>query len=298
MPRAYPPDVIVLDNDSIVHARLTRGAKNPQITVARSFRLPADTFGPGAVTPLLTNRQGLTDVVTRMRNETGRWDKASLLLPDSWFRINLMDVAALPDNRSEALDAVRWALKRTLPINPDQLRVAYDVLSRQEGAARVLVVTGLEKTLASLEAIFGEAGCEVVLIEPIGLNIWNAVAVRETSAATDRLFLYIRKNDFTTAVFRNGQPLFIRSRNLSGERTLLQEMKLSASYLRDTLGSEKIEQCYVAGNDLPQDVAGAISEEFGAPVRTIALRDVTERFPDDVRNFEAELTACAGVFTA
>jgi hypothetical protein len=141
-------------------------------------------------------------------------------------------------------------------------------------------------------------GCEVVLIEPIGLNIWNAVAVRETSAASDRLFLYIRKHDFTTAVFRNGQPLFIRSRNLSGERTLLQEMQLSANYLRDTLRSEKIEQCYVAGNDLPRDVAVTISEEFGAPVRTIALGDVIERFPDDVRHFEAELTACAGVFTA
>jgi Tfp pilus assembly PilM family ATPase len=298
MARSYPPDVIVLDNDSVVHARLTRGAKNPQITVARTLRIPADTFGPGAVTPLITNEQALADVLTRMRNETGRWDKVSLLLPDSWFRINLMDVAAIPDSRAEAADAVRWALKRTLPINPDHLRVAYDVLSRHEGGARVLVVTGLEKTLASLEAIFAAAGSEVVLIEPIGLNIWNAVAVREAPAATDRLFLYIRRHDFTTAVFRDGQPLFIRSRNLSGERTLLQEMKLSANYLRDTLRSDTIEQCYLAGNDLPQDVAAAISEEFSAPVRTIALRDVTERFPDGVRNFEAELTACAGVFTA
>ncbi len=82
-----------------------------------------------------------------------------------------------------------------------------------------------------------------MLIEPIGLNIWNAIAVREGDTNADRLFLYLRDTDFTTAVFRGAQPLFIRSRNLSPERTIDQEIRLSANYLRDSLQVESFANC-------------------------------------------------------
>jgi hypothetical protein len=136
-----------------------------------------------------------------------------------------------------------------------------------------------------------------VLIEPVGLNIWNAVAVREQATTRDRIFFYIREGDFTTAVFRGPQPLFIRSRNLNSQRTLQQEIKLSASYLRDTLRTEAIEQCYVAGNGVDAALSAEIGQEFGAPVRRIALRDCVEQAPAEALAYEAELTACTGVFT-
>src|SRR5205823_8258264 len=137
---------------------------------------------------------------------------------------------------------------RTMPIDPSTLRIAHEVLGRTAGHPRVFVISAVEKTLAAIERVFEAAGIEVVLIEPIGLNIWNAVAVREPASARDRVFFYIREGDFTTAVFRAGQPLFIRSRNLNSQRTLQQEIKLSASYLRDTMGAQSIEQCYLSGN--------------------------------------------------
>jgi hypothetical protein len=137
----------------------------------------------------------------------------------------------------------------------------------------------------------------VILIEPIGLNIWNAVAIREAVTSNDRIFLYIREREFTTAVFRGEQPLFIRSRNLGGERTLEQEIRLSATYLRDNLGSDVIEQCYIAGSGINGDVTGVLRDEFSAPVRTLQLRDFAEQTPSDVFGIDAELTACTGVFT-
>src|SRR5207237_454387 len=89
MTRSFPPDVIVLDSESLLHARLNRGKRNPRIAQAKSFRLPADTFATSLVTPELANEAALADTIRRMRNETGRWEKGSILLPDSWFRINL-----------------------------------------------------------------------------------------------------------------------------------------------------------------------------------------------------------------
>jgi type IV pilus assembly protein PilM len=298
MARSFPPDVLVLDTDSLIHARLGRGRGNPQLTQAKSYSIRG-AFTPAVVTPELTNEGALAETLKRLKMETGRWDKASLLLPDAWFRMNILDLPQLSDRRNEAEEMVRWSLKRTMPIDPTMLRIAYDVLTRTHSGARVLAVSAIEKTLGDIERVFAAAGIEVVLVEPVGLNIWNAIAVREPSSSNvDRLFFYIRQGDFTTAVFRGAQPLFIRSRNLAGDRSLQQEIRLSATYLRDTLQTSVIDSCWVAGNNVESGVTEAIRTEFSAPVKRIALGDVIERTPEGVSGFEAELTACTGVFAA
>ena len=297
MARSFPPDVIVLDNDSLVHARLGRGKTNPRIVNAKSYRLAADTFTAATVSPQLANEAALAETLRRLRMESGKWEKVSLLLPDSWFRINIVDLPSLPERDADATEVVRWSLKRTLPIPPEQLRVAYSVLSRAEGGAKVLVLSAMEATLAAIERVFSAAGFEVVLVEPVGLNIWNAITVREgADGAGDRLFIYLRDTDFTTAVFRGGQPLFIRSRNLSGDRSVEQEIRLSANYLRDSLAVETFSRCYVAGAR-GADVHATLTEEFQTQVRPVNLRDYAEDVPMSGQGLDAELTACTGVFT-
>jgi Tfp pilus assembly PilM family ATPase len=297
MARSYPPDVIVLDSDGLIHARLARGRKDPQVQQVKAYRLPEGTFTPSVVTPELANEAAVAEVLRRLKLEAGRINRASILLPDGWFRMNIFELQSLPERADEADAMIRWSLKRTMPIDPSTLRISYEVLTKTGSHPRVLVVSAVEKTLQAIERLFDAAGIEVVLIEPIGLNIWNAVAVREEATTRDRIFFYIRESDFTTAVFRGAQPLFIRSRNLNSQRTLQQEIKLSASYLRDTLQTQPIEQCYVAGNGVDGELTAEISAQFGAPVRRIALRDCVEQAPSDANAFEAELTACTGVFT-
>jgi type IV pilus assembly protein PilM len=296
MARSFPPDVLVLDTDAVVHARFGRGKTNPRLIQTKAYRLAAGTFTPSLVTPQLANEANLAETIKRMRNETGRWDKVSVLLPDSWFRINIVDLPSLPAKADDAMNVVRWSLKRTLPIPPEQLRVAYTVLTRNGEGAKVLVLSALEATLTAVEKVLGDAGLDVVLVEPLGLNIWNAITVREAETTADRLFLYVRETDFTTAVFRGSQPLFIRSRNISGERTVEQEIRLSANYLRDTLEVDSFAQCYVAGTG-GAAVHETLASEFNTQVRPVAMRDFVEDAPSDTYGLDAELTACSGVFT-
>jgi hypothetical protein len=296
MARSFPPDVVVIDSDGLIHARIA--SKGAQIVQAKSYRLPDDTFTAAVVTPQLSNAAALTDVLRRLRLETGRWDRVSVLLPDSWFRINILELPSLPESPKEAEEMVRWSLKRTMPVDSVLLRVRYEVLSRTAGRAKVLSLSAIDSTLASIEKVFGDADVEVVLIEPLGLNIWNAITSREPHTNRDRVFFFIREGEFTTAAFRGQEPLFIRSRNLNGNRTLEQEIKLSASYLRDTLRTDSIEQCYIAGNRADADVAAVIGSEFGAPVRTVALSDFSSHSPEGVAPYESELAACMGVFAS
>jgi type IV pilus assembly protein PilM len=299
MPSSFPPDVIVLDTEGLIHVRLARGKTNPQIVQAKSYRLAADTFVPAVVTPQLTNEASLADVLRRVRVESGRWDRVSLLLPDSWFRINILEVPKFPESTKEADEVVRWSLKRTMPIDAALLRLRHEVLAREATQTKVLTISARDETLVAIERVFEAAGIAIVVIEPIGLNIWNAITTREPNTTRDRIFFYIRDNEFTTAAFRGSQPLFIRSRNLNSDRTVEQEIKLSASYLRDTLRTDSIEQCYLSGN-VDGGLASVITSEFGAPVRTVALADFSERRPDGagVGAYEAELTACTGVFAS
>jgi type IV pilus assembly protein PilM len=296
MARSFPPDVVVLDSDSLIHARVGRGRRAMQILQAKSYVLRDDVFAPGVVTPQLQNESVFAEVLRRMKLETGKWDKVSILLPDSWFRMNIIELQALPERAHEAAEVIRWSLRRTMPIDPAALRMSYEVLSRTP--PRILAVTAVEATIAAIERLFEAAGIEVILIEPAGLNIWNAVTAGEAATTRDRIFFYIREHDFTTALFRGAMPLFIRSRNLNGERTLQQEIKLSATYLRDTLQTTSVEKCYVAGNGINGEVTSAIAAEFSAPVVKVALGDVAEQTSGgDAAAYEAELTAATGVFT-
>jgi Tfp pilus assembly PilM family ATPase len=294
--RTFPPDVIVLDTDTLLHARFASGKTGPKVQQAKSYRLAQDTFTSGMVTPRLTNEAGLAEALRRLRAETGKWSEASILLPDSWFRINNVELPSLPTKEQEARDVVRWSLKRTLPISPDELRVTHTVLSRTGQAAKVLILSALEATLAAIERVFAAAGFEVVLIEPLGLNIWNAIASREAETQADRLLVYVREDEFTTAVFRGAQPLFIRSRSLRRDRSADQEIRLSANYLRDSLSVNSFASCYVAGDD-NNELHETLASEFNTQVRSIRLRDFVQDAPSGVDGWDAELTACTGVFT-
>ncbi|HXG59208.1 MAG TPA: hypothetical protein VNL91_09315 [Thermoanaerobaculia bacterium] len=298
MARSFPPDVIVLDAESLLHARFARGKAAPRLVQAKSYRLPAGTFVPAPVTPALANEGALAEAVRRLRVESGNWQRLSLLLPDSWFRMNIIDLPSFNAKQRDAGDLVRWSLKRTLPLPPEKVRVAWEVIEQDGSAVKVLAVSAVDTALAAIERLFASAGFEVILIEPLGLNLWNAVAVREGNTEKDRLFVYVRDDEFTTAVFRGPRPLFIRSRNLSGERTLEQEIRLSANYLRDTLRAGALETCYLAGNRVDGNVSSILTGEFGANVRAIALTDFIERAAIEIPPAQAELVACTGVFTA
>src|SRR4051812_30146826 len=98
MARAYPSDVVVLDTDGLLHARLGRGRKDPQIEQAKAFQFPAgEVFKPSVVTPELVDEAAFADTLRRLKSETGRWDRASVLLPDAWFRMNIVDLPSLSD---------------------------------------------------------------------------------------------------------------------------------------------------------------------------------------------------------
>jgi hypothetical protein len=164
---------------------------------------------------------------------------------------------------------------------------------------RVLVVSAMEKPLAALEEVFRAAGIAVGAIESTGLNVWNAIVTTE-APADGRMLIYLREGDFTTALFRGAEPVFIRSRSLVGDRQIEQEIRLSASYLQKTTEAPQVERCYVVGDaQVTRGVLDAIGSEFSCEVEVLA----SSRFADSAGlpatgQRDAEIIACRGALTA
>lgn len=293
-------DIALLDAGQLALARLAAGAPRPRLAMLGSWRLAEGTFGRATLTPSLADSKSLADAIGRMKLEAGRVDRVRLLLPDCWFRINIVEAGNLPRNREDADEVVRWTLKRTTPFNPAELRTQWMALpTKTVNGTRVLVVSALEKSLAAIEGAFRAAGITVGAIESAGLNVWNAIVAAE-APADGRLLVYLRDDDFTTAMFRGTEPLFIRSRSLVGERRVEQEIRLSASHLHKTLEATPVRRCYVAGDaQVTKSVLDAIASEFGGEVELLTA----SRFADvsgvaAAAQFDAGIIACRGALTA
>lgn len=293
-------DIAVLDAGKLLFARLAAASPRPKLAMLGSWRLAAGTFGKATLTPSLDDAKALADAIGRMKLEAGRVDRIRLLLPDCWFRINIVEVGNLPRNRDDADEVVRWTLKRTTPFNPAELRTSWLSLpTKTVNGTRVLVVSALEKSLAAIEAAFRSAGIAVGAIESSGLNVWNAIVANETPS-DGRLLVYMREDDFTTAMFRGNEPLFIRSRSMAGERKIEQEILLSASHLQKTLEATPVTRCYVAGNsEVTRELLDTIGGAFGSEVEVLAA----SRFADTSGIatsglLDAGIIACRGALTA
>jgi hypothetical protein len=293
-------DIAILDAGKLHFARLAAGSPKPRLTMLGSWRLPAETFGKATLTPMLDDAKSLDDALGKMKLEAGRVERVTLLLPDCWFRINIVEVGNLPRNHADATEVVNWTLKRTTPFNPAELRTVWLALpTRTVNGTRVLVISALERSLAAIEAAFRGAGIAVGAIESSGLNVWNAIVSAE-APADGRLLVYLRDEDFTTAMFNGSEPLFIRSRSVVGERTIEQELRLSASHLQKTLESTPVRRCYVAGDgQVTSSVLDAIRSEFGGEVEVLtAARFADTTGVTTAGNIDAGIIACRGALTA
>ncbi|MGK2859230.1 MAG: hypothetical protein ACSLFQ_18675 [Thermoanaerobaculia bacterium] len=293
-------DIVILDAGSLLFARLDATSPRPRLSMLGSWRLAGGTFGSGTLTPPLDDPQSLIDAIGKMKLEAGRVERVSLLLPDSWFRISIIEVGTLPRNHADADEVVRWTLKRTTPFNPAELRTAWLALpTRTVNGTRVLVVSAMERSLAAIEGAFRSAGVAVGSIESSGLSAWNAVVTAE-APADGRVLIYLREGDFTTAVFHGTEPVFIRSRSLVADRRIEQEIRLSASYLQKLLEATPVRRCYVVGDgQVTQSVLDAIGTEFSSEVEVLS----GSRFADtsglqNAGHLDAEIIACRGALTA
>ena len=131
----------------------------------------------------------------------------TVIVPDAAVRVLLLDFDALPSKPAEALQVVRFRLKKLLPFDVDHALVSFQIMSTERSLLRVLAVAIPQDVLAEYEAAITEAGMQPGVVLPSTLaalagldpTLPNALVLNASPAA------------MTTAIVRAGVLLLHRT---------------------------------------------------------------------------------------
>mgnify|MGYP000967518572 CR=1 FL=1 len=101
--------------------------------------------------------------------------RVSLSLPDSAGRIMLLDIEERWKNKEEAVDMIRWKLKKNLPLEIADLHLDFQVLERRnEGETSILVAVVSRKVVQQYEELLEKYGIQADRIEFTSLSMLRA----------------------------------------------------------------------------------------------------------------------------
>jgi hypothetical protein len=197
--------------------------------------LPESTFDVGPVGLQTVHDDALGPVLARLKGAAEGTTTAAVIVPTSWLRSFLIDVDRVPRRDDELQEIVRWRLKKLLPVPPADLRLSIVRLAESGGQRRLLVMAGIERAIAGVEAGFASVGIEVGLITTRLFALVPRVA-----ATSSALLVFQHEQSFLSFLLLvDGVPRLLRTKPLArsdgNERTVLREAALTLGFIRDSV---------------------------------------------------------------
>ncbi|HEY4743260.1 MAG TPA: hypothetical protein VIH45_01255 [Desulfuromonadaceae bacterium] len=142
--------------------------------------------------------------------------RLSLTLPDAVGRILLLDVEGRFKSRDEALDIIRWKLKKQMPFDLADSHLDYQqVRVRPNGDMSLLVALVSRTVIGQYEALLVETGLAPARIDFNIFNLCRTFEQRLTQLDEGALVAFYN-GMLGIMVFADGVPEFIRIKDLSG----------------------------------------------------------------------------------
>lgn len=287
-----PTVALELQPEFIAGARLDGSANQVRAISVRELQpgLLSAQASRANLTDGATVRRAVNQVADTVGNGGGR---LGLLLPDASVRVALLQFETLPDRRHEAEALVRWRMREVLPVDPEQVRACYEVLSRDKTAVEVLAVAASAAVLAEYESLLEGINGGAALILPATLALLPLLGGDRRGG---QLLIHFCGGSVTTVVVSNDRLRFWRSRVLAEgpPETQRAEVAREAGRVLATcrdhmmLDLTDIWLCArpLASRELAEDVARELGKEVqtlsSGPVHAAALssgeQDLVKRF--------------------
>lgn len=200
--------------------------------------VPPGTFEVGPVGLQAVHSEALAPVFTRLKGAAGGTSTAAVIVPTRWMRAFLLEADRLPRKETEVQDVVRWRLKKLLPVAPAELRLSVVRLPEAVGRRQIIVLAGIERAVASLEATFNAIG-----IQP-GLITTRLFSLIPRLPGGDRplLLVQLEAGFLSLILLVGGVPRLLRTKPLSPmaavDDRIERELRLNLEYIRDKIGLE------------------------------------------------------------
>ena len=227
-----------------------------------------------------------------------RW---SVALPDAASRSVILTLETRPASNSELEEVLRWKVERSFGYSFDELSVSRDRLPPDaQGRDRYIAVVTRAATLHEFESVLQGLGWRAGLILPrhIGEGQW----LTRNGAVDDALLLSSAETGFTAVVFRNKQPLLVRTVNCDSSECE-DELYRLLLYYRDRSGGDSeatgrtLGRMLVVGETLSKDrVCEIVNETLGANLQSLEAADLGLQLTARNLSFDS-IAAPAGLAT-
>jgi hypothetical protein len=204
-----PVHAFAAGEDQLVYGRLT-GHRDALVRV-ESVALPHHWFSLGPVGLLQVDRQALASALAAVLQRLEKVPQhASLVTPNAWVRSVVVEGSALPRQRQEAEDVMRWRLKKLLPCRPEDVRL--DFIAGGENG-RVLVLLALDRPLSMVEETFAAAGVHLGRIEPAVLALTSLLP----ASLVPVLLAAVEEQALALVILSAGRPVLVRHKPLPAD---------------------------------------------------------------------------------
>ena len=280
-----PPAVFAVDETRLRYARFETTNIGHELADYRVVDLDPDLFAEGPVGGPLHDPEKFRSAVAGLQEGmNGEITEGSLILPDPWLRIALVESEDLPRSGEAREEILKWKLQRIVPFRVEELRVRGTMIqprSRQAPPTRVLLGFGLESLLRQLEGVFEDRGIHLGYVASESLTLLSAVrdVLRDVEMGA---VAFVSPRGYSLTFVLRGEPVLHRFKalpQLAGDETPLQlvdrDLKLTRMYLQDQFPGAEIGRLLLIGPpEIEERWLEWLSSGFGLAAHPLRLENL------------------------
>jgi type IV pilus assembly protein PilM len=259
----HPEVAIEVRARSVGLVRLGREGERTALAAAVESPLPAGVLLVSLTQPNVLDGPAFSAIVRGLLERAGvaRGTGVALVLPDPVARIGLAPAAEVRASRhAHAEEMIRFRLRKSLPFDVREARVAHVVLRAAPGREPVAMIAAiLGSVLDGYEAALREAGVEPGLVELSGLALLRAASVGASDV--DQLLLNWEPGYLSLVLTVGGQPALVRTLGpeaAARPEDALREIASTILYYREKLGGAGLGRALLRSAALPPTEAAAL----------------------------------------
>jgi Tfp pilus assembly PilM family ATPase len=300
----YPATAIGLEKGvaSVVHLERAKDGTS-RLRRAATFSLAESLLRPSFDEPNIEDRAQLATVLNELAASAGllRQKRWSLSLPEATARTLVVTVEGNAQSAGELQEVLTWKIERGFGAPLEEVSVSRERIQKDpQGRERYLVIGVRKDVLAEYESVLDSLGWRTGLILPRHLG--EAQWLVRNGAAGDSLLVSGFGEGFTGVIFRNKQPLIIRTVTCAPDE-FEDEFYRFLLFYRDRSAPEGVEagsrlsRLMVMGEGITRERAGEIvNETTGGDLRPLEAHDLGLQLPSRDFSFDA-VAAPAGLAT-
>ncbi len=299
----YPSTAIGFEKGTVTMVQVERGRGGiSSLRRAATVALPESLISPSFDEPNISDPGELTAALRDLATSAGllqqkRW---SVALPDAASRTLILTLESQPASQAELEEVLTWKMERGFGTSVEELSIARERLPADPQARdRYLVVATRAAILQEYENALHSLGWRPGLIVPRHIDEGQWLTMNGSFG--DSLLLSSSEKGFTAVVFRNKQPLIIRT-VICDPHDCEDELYRLLLFYRDRRGGEaekgqELARVLVVGELLDKArVSVIVNETLGADLRSLNAADLGLKLATRELSFDA-IAAPAGLAT-